>query len=98
VLIPYIVVYFFWAIQYILLGGKTMDRSKMNLRATGETDSGLNTAFTNINTNRTFSREHVISQIDNGNPAYSEYHVVNMANGVRYVRSDPDGNRRNNLE
>ena len=69
-----------------------------NLKATQQTESGLNTRFVNRNTGRHFSREHVIAQIKNDNPSYSNYHVVNNPNGLDFIRSNPDGKTRNNLE
>jgi len=68
------------------------------LRMTQETESGLNTRFINIESGRSVSREHVISQIEKGNPSYSDYHVVSNPNGSDYVRSNPDGKTKNNLE
>lgn len=70
----------------------------MKLKATQETNSGLNTRFVNTESNRTFSREHVISQINNGNSNYDNYHVVNKNDGTSYVRSNPDSKKTNNLE
>lgn len=68
------------------------------LRMTQETESGLNTQFVNLNSGRHVSREHVITQIEKGNPSYSDYHVVRNPNGKDFVRSNPDGKTKNNLE
>jgi len=68
------------------------------LRATQETPNGLNTQFVNLNSGRHVSREHVIAQIENGNPSYSDYHVVRNPKGEDFVRSNPDGKLKNNLE
>ena len=68
------------------------------LRMTQETDTGLNTKFVNIESGRQVTREHVIKQIEKGNPSYSDYHVVKNPNGPNYVRSNPDGKAKNNLE
>jgi hypothetical protein len=65
---------------------------------TQQTESGLNTQFVNIHTGRTISREQAISQIEKGNPTYSDYHIVKNPNGLDYVRSNPDGKAKNNLE
>ena len=65
---------------------------------TQETDTGLNTKFVNIESGRQVTREHVIEQIEKGNPSYSDYHVVKNPNGPNYVRSNPDGKAKNNLE
>lgn len=70
----------------------------MNLKATRETSTGLNTEFTNIDSGRTFSREHVIDQINKGNPNYDNYTTVTNSNGTTFVRSKPDKNDKNNLE
>ena len=40
------------------------------LRMTQETESGLNTRFVNIESGRSVSREHVISQIEKGKSNY----------------------------
>lgn len=60
--------------------------------------AGLNTQFKNVDSNRTFSREHVIDQINKGNPNYDNYTTVTNSNGTTFVRSKPDGNTNNNLE
>ena len=69
-----------------------------HLRAIEETESGLNTRFVNIESGRTVTREHVIEQIERGNPTYSGYHVVAGANGTEFVRSNPNGKTKDNLE
>jgi len=68
------------------------------LRMTQETESGLNTRFKNIESGRSVSREHVITQIENGNPSYSDYHIVRNPRGEDFIRSNPDGKVKNNLE
>lgn len=70
----------------------------MKLKAIQESNTGLNTQFKNVDTGRTFSREHVINQINNGNPNYNNYTTVTNSKGTTFVRSKPDGNTKNNLE
>lgn len=70
----------------------------MNLKRTKETESGLNVEFVNIDTNRRFDLNHVITQIENGNPNYERYTTVTNPNGTTYVRSKPDNSQRNNIE
>ena len=72
--------------------------NQKNLKAVQQTSTGLNTQFVNTNSGRTISREQAINQIQNGNPTYSGYHVVNNPNGKDFVRSNPDGKPNNNLE
>ena len=68
------------------------------LRMTEQTASGLNAKFINRETNRTISREQAIAQIKKGNPSYGDYHIVRNPNGLDYIRSNPDGKEKNNLE
>ena len=70
----------------------------MNLKVIEQSKTGLNTRFINKETGRTFSREHVIKQIRNDNPAYERYQTVTNPNGTTYVRSKPDMSTRNNIE
>ena len=70
----------------------------INLKATKQSKTGLNTEFVNIKTNRTFSRAHVLEQIDKGNPNYENYQHVHRKNGPDYVRSKPDNKLNNNIE
>lgn len=70
----------------------------MILKATKESDTGLNTEFKNIETGRVYTKEHVIDQIKKGNPNYSHYHIVTMDNGTTYVRSNADKSSKNNIE
>ena len=70
----------------------------MQLRSIEQNESGLNTRFINEDSGRTFSLEHVINQINNGNPNYDGYHTVTKQNGTVYVRSNADGNKKNNIE
>lgn len=70
----------------------------MKLKVTQESDTGLNTEFINIESGRTFTREHVIAQIEKGNPSYDNYTTVTNKDGTTFVRSKPDKNSKNNLE
>ncbi len=72
--------------------------SIMNLKVIEQSESGLITRFVNQDTGYTFSREHVIDQINNGNPNYARYHTVTNPNGTVYVRSNADGSKNNNIE
>ena len=71
---------------------------KKALKVIEENSTGRNTKFINENSGRTFSAEQVIQQIENGNPTYEDYHVVEPKNGEKYVRSNPDNSSKNNLE
>ena len=70
----------------------------MRLKATQKSGSGLNTQFVNLESGRHFSREHVVAQIERGNPNYRNYTTVTMSNGTTYVRSKPDKSTLNNIE
>lgn len=70
----------------------------MKLKVKEESDTGLNTKFVNEESGRSMSLEHVINQIENGNPNYRNYETVTNPNGTTYVRSKPDGNVENNIE
>jgi len=70
----------------------------MNLKRTKETANGLNIEFVNTDTNRRVGLEHVVTQIDKGNPIYSRYTTVTNPNGTTYVRSKPDRSEKNNIE
>lgn len=70
----------------------------MRLKVNKENEKGLNTEFINIDTNRVVTREHVIKQIKQGNKNYDDYQVVTTKDGTEYVRSKPDGSKRNNIE
>ena len=70
----------------------------MRLKVTEESSTGLNTRFVNQESGRSMSLEHVITQIDNGNPNYRNYEKVTNPNGTTYVRFKPDGSVSNNIE
>lgn len=70
----------------------------MNLKAIQESPTGLNTKFVNTESRRTFSLDHVIQQINSGNPNYRNYETVNMSNGTTYVRSIPNSKTSDNIE
>lgn len=70
----------------------------MRLKVTEQSSTGLNTRFINQESGRSMSLEHVITQIDNGNPNYRNYEKVTNSNGTTYVRSKPDGSISNNIE
>ncbi len=70
---------------------------KKILRVQQESETGMNVGFINLETNRRISKEQVIDQIEKGNNTYDNYHIVEMANGNKYIRSNPDKNGKNNL-
>lgn len=70
----------------------------MNLKASKQSNTGLNTEFVNIDSGRHISLEHAIQQIENGNPNYKNYQTVNLTNGTTYIRSKADGSTKNNIE
>ena len=45
----------------------------MLLKATEQSDTGLNTKFVNVESGRTVTLKHAIKQIENGNKNYSDY-------------------------
>ena len=75
-------------------------RRKFNrlLKATEQSDTGLNTKFVNVESGRTVTLKHAIKQIENGNKNYSDYQAVRNSNGTVYIRSKADGKRSNNIE
>ena len=68
------------------------------LRMIRESETGLNLEFVNLNTGKRISRKQIIEQIEKNNPSYSGYHVVRNPKGLDYIRSNPDGKVKNNLE
>ena len=68
------------------------------LKATEQSDTGLNTKFVNVESGRTVTLKHAIKQIENGNKNYSDYQTVRNSNGTVYIRSKADGKRSNNIE
>lgn len=70
----------------------------MNLKVTKQSETGLNVEFVNTDSGRHMSLEHVITQIERGNPNYERYQTVNLSNGTTYVRSKADESRKNNIE
>ncbi len=70
----------------------------MKLKRAKETATGLNVEFVNTETNRHIDLDHVITQINKGNPNYAGYITVTNPNGTTYVRSKPDGSHKNNIE
>lgn len=75
------------------------EEHQMKLKVSEQSNSGLNTKFVNVETGRTFTAEHVIEQINKGNPNYDGYHTVyNSKTDTTYVRSNPDGKKNNNIE
>ncbi|MBQ2885599.1 MAG: DUF3892 domain-containing protein [Alphaproteobacteria bacterium] len=70
----------------------------MKLKVSKESQSGLNTEFVNLETGRHIPLEQAVTQINKGNKNYENYQVVNKTNGTTYIRSKPDGLRRNNIE
>lgn len=70
----------------------------MRLKVNKENEKGLNTEFINIDTNRIVTLEHAIKQIKQGNKKYDDYQVVTTKVGTEYIRSKPDGSKKNNIE
>ena len=54
----------------------------MLLKATEQSDTGLNTKFVNVESGRTVTLKHAIKQIENGNKNYSDYQTVRNSNGT----------------
>lgn len=70
----------------------------MKLKVIEETSSGLNTRFVNEDSGRTVSLQHVLDQLNKGNPNYKNYEKVINPNGTIYVRSKADGKSGNNIQ
>lgn len=70
----------------------------MLLKAIEQTNTGLNTKFENIESGRSITLDHAITQIKNGNRNYEGYQTVMKSNGTVYIRSKADGKLRNNIE
>ncbi len=69
----------------------------MEIKAINQTETGLNVEFKNVETGSRFSLEHVIKQIDKGNPNFKNYHIVEKGD-ITYIRSNPDKKKNNNIE
>lgn len=70
----------------------------MRLKVSKESACGLNTEFVNVETGRHIPLEQAVAQISKGNRRYENYQVVNKADGTTYIRSKPDGVKKNNIE
>ncbi|MEG0090985.1 MAG: DUF3892 domain-containing protein [Oscillospiraceae bacterium] len=68
-----------------------------HLKASKESETGLNTQFKNINTGSSISLKQAIEQIEKGNPTYEDYHIAHKGE-TKYIRSNPDSKTRNNIE
>lgn len=58
----------------------------------------MNIEFVNVESNRRITLEQAIKQIDKRNPDYKGYEKVEKDNGTTYIRSIPDGIKKNNIE
>lgn len=66
-----------------------------SLTVTKQSKTGKNTEFRNDQTGEIFSLAKVLSAIEKGK--YPDYHPVKPSKGTKFVRSNPDRNKRNNL-
>ena len=69
--------------------------AKNRVSVTEESDSGRNKRFRDHSNGREMSRTEFVRKIESGQ--YPDYHVRKV-NGVKTPASNPDGNRRNNLD
>ena len=76
----------------------TKESRRMKLKVSKENKTGLNTEFVNVDSGRHLSLNHVVNQINKGNPNYKQYQTVNMRSGTTYVRSKADKVKSNNIE
>lgn len=67
---------------------------KPRLEVINESETGLNTRFKDTKTGEILTRTQVADRIKQGQ--YPDYHNMHM-NGKRIPRSNPDGNKDNNL-
>lgn len=70
----------------------------MDLKVVKESKTGLNTEFINTETGRHISLGQAVTQIEKGNKNYENYQTVKMSNGTKYIRSNADGIKKNNIE
>ena len=66
--------------------------SKNRLKVIDESSTGLNRKFKDTKTGKTLTRGQVADNINK----YDNYHVAKV-NGKRVIKSNPDGNKNNNL-
>jgi len=70
--------------------------TKKRLKAIKETDTGLNVRFEDVSSKTELTLKQAIKAVEKG--SYPDHHVVERSDGIKYIRSNPDGNKRNNLE
>lgn len=58
----------------------------MLLKATEQSDTGLNTKFVNVESGRTVTLKHAIKQIENGNKNYSDCPKWRHLTWILFVR------------
>jgi len=75
-----------------VIGGDKMGQDK-KLQVIEEGEGGRNLRFQNPETGEVLSAEEIANNIEN----YPGYHVVHR-DGQMFIRSNPDGDRNNNLE
>ena len=69
--------------------------NKPRLKVERESKTGLNTHFRDTRTNEVLTRGETVKRVNKGE--YPDYHVANI-NGKNVVKSNPDPNKRNNLD
>lgn len=70
--------------------------TKSRLKAIEETSTGLNVRFEDVSSKKELTLKQAIKAVEKGN--YPDLHVVERSDGIKYIRSNPDGDKRNNLE
>lgn len=70
-----------------------MARKKPRLKVIDESPTGLNRKFIDTKTGETLTRGQVADRINE----FEDYHVMKRDN-KRIIRSNPDGNKENNLD
>lgn len=68
--------------------------NKRKLEVTKESDTGENLRFKDPDTNRYMNKNEAIKAVESG--TYGAYHVRNN-NGKKYIASNPDKSKGNNL-
>ncbi len=71
-----------------------MAKLKPKVKVIHETDTGLNDRYL-INGKKMTNNQAYNKAKNNGIPGY---HGVKNADGTRYIRSNPDGSKNNNIE
>ena len=73
------------------------DKNMAKVIAIGETETGRNIMFQDIDNHHMMSRQEFVNRIKNPNSVYNNFYYVRKINGIDTPVSKPDGNKKNNL-